>query len=619
MYKEIIGYAIANNLEYQAYTKACEIDIYIKLRSNGDFDGIVKAKKKSELDSVPDFDSYSLNRYRANPIVEKAEYILGQDILKKGSLKTLKYKSYRENIADGAAHCESLKAIHAFITKYDSDEEFHKEVVDAAKNAGVTQNSTVSWSINNNEIEKSTDWKNWVIDKMKEFRANGKEPEEIVSALSGTIQKSVPCKSGPALKNTVNRKTLGGFDLSNTPRVVSAKESAFESYGFKQAFGCQFGIDDAEMLAAGLQHLLNSEINNSPQLKQIFFSENNAIEQLIKESMDGPEVVEEEDDDDDDDDDDDNADESPEVQKKNLSNSTLSSILNAVYDGKSPIIDKDLRDERYHIYHFNCLSSRPFISGEITGTYAELAENLWKWYDDTAIDTGKSMKSILKIKSIPYRCVSTRDSKEIHKLVNNEFGSIMSQLISAVYNNTQIPAIFFRRAVRYASLSFVSDKKNDTARLNVETIYAQIIKCYLIRKGYNIMNKVTTDLNKAYACGKLFAVIETLQYKYHKVKEEKLNVSLAEKYFAGAAKSPKRILTPLMKNARSIYLNGIEEKSEKFYSELFSKIVREVGGIIPAKFNLDEQGLFILGYEQQRSELLTKKNVNKKAEQDADR
>ena len=149
------------------------------------------------------------------------------------------------------------------------------------------------------------------------------------------------------------------------------------------------------------------------------------------------------------------------------------------------------------------------------------------------------------------------------------------------------------------------DKKNSKSEItvkNIEIIYVQIIKAYLIRKGYEIMTSVSKNVNVPYACGKLFATYEQLQYKY--VKGRKLNRNLAQSYFSAAMKTPGKVF-PMLGEKSVVYLNSEAlDKSRVYFSRLIGDIMVEIGTEIPSRFSKDEQGCFVLGYYQQKAEFL---------------
>ncbi|MBW4518133.1 MAG: type I-C CRISPR-associated protein Cas8c/Csd1 [Scytolyngbya sp. HA4215-MV1] len=105
---------------------------------------------------------------------------------------------------------------------------------------------------------------------------------------------------------------------------------------------------------------------------------------------------------------------------------------------------------------------------------------------------------------------------------------------------------------------------------------------------------------KAYFCGRLFAVLESLQ----KAAIGSINASLADRYYGAASSTPNVALTPLMK-LRQAHLAKLRKNKpgvcvaiEDRLMEIFSNLPPSE---LPKSLNLQQQGLFGLGYYHQRA------------------
>lgn len=598
MYKEIIDYAKRNNLTFISNRKKCKIAAYIKLAADGTYHGIVGLDKKVRKDSlVPDLGTYAATASQSNFVIEKMKYIFDNN--------EKKHKCYVDDIKDGAKSCNSIRTIYAFMEKYESDKSFRQLIEAEIKDSGLKKDDVVSWMIDGTSFEDmEDDWSNCLLNKIAALNARKKvEKKNIISSISGTKQESIPPEAAPEIKNVPK------FGISRQCYVASAKYTAYCSYGFEKATGFQMGIEDAKLLATGFKELLTNPDNHNADFKLLFFYDHN-IDNIIKESLE----LSEEDDEDEDGDGSDNV-----TTPMNQANTALAQILSAVKCGNPPIIPEEIKNARYYMCKFDVPSAgRYFLSGEEVGSCGDLLKNLYAWYDDTKLLSCKFDKKastsktetvfIRKPYNILWNCVGNRNAKEKGKAVNDEFRSIMNPLLYAVYHNTQIPNILYRRALKYASLSFVPKKMPDGTTVvssNIKTIYAQIIKCYLIRKGYKIMSELSNNVNPAYACGKLFAVYEQLQLAYSGYK--KLNKNLAQCYFSGCMKQP-GIIFPKISELSIVYLHSdkIKDGTRIYLGRLIGEITKEIGEKFPTKFSVDEQGMFILGYYQQKTRFLTK-------------
>ena len=212
--------------------------------------------------------------------------------------------------------------------------------------------------------------------------------------------------------------------------------------------------------------------------------------------------------------------------------------------------------------------------------------------------------------SVLLNCISEKKAKNKSEAIDNEFGMVRNELLNTIYRGSQMPRILYLRALKYAAMTFIPEKRsNGTTAVpsNVKKIYVQIIKCYLRREGYQIMPELS-KIDVAYACGRMFATIEQLQYKYCKYNGKTLNKNLAQSYFSGAMKHPGSIF-PIISKLSILYLNNI--KNGKVYiSKLLGEIANEIGNLYPDTFSKEEQGSFVLGYYQQRSVFFSKKETN---------
>ena len=99
----------------------------------------------------------------------------------------------------------------------------------------------------------------------------------------------------------------------------------------------------------------------------------------------------------------------------------------------------------------------------------------------------------------------------------------------------------------------------------------------------------------AYLCGRLFAVIESMQWKAM----GNVNSGIKERLFAAAASQPAFVFGTLLTKNVTIYQRKIGGYCANELKEIAGKI-SEVGSF-PLRFSTIEQGEFALGYYFQRS------------------
>lgn len=205
-------------------------------------------------------------------------------------------------------------------------------------------------------------------------------------------------------------------------------------------------------------------------------------------------------------------------------------------------------------------------------------------YEMKLINDNKSHSSILDI----LKSISPRG--EIKGIPN----SYKQSLFNAIYNGSMYPISIYTQIIN---------------RIKVEKIVSftrvSFIKAYLIRL-YTINNiktkeEVKVSLNKnftdtAYLCGRLFSILEAVQPKS----------KIREKYFSTACTNPKSVIPLIFKNYTHNLVN-LSEGYQIFYEKIMQEITSKMDKL-PTTLDLEEQGLFILGYYHQKNDLFTKKD-----------
>lgn len=145
------------------------------------------------------------------------------------------------------------------------------------------------------------------------------------------------------------------------------------------------------------------------------------------------------------------------------------------------------------------------------------------------------------------------------------------------------------------------------AEQNINYLRAAIIKAVLVRKnriqGQNMEVPMTLDKenkNPAYLLGRLFAVLEKAQ----QVAIPGANTTIKNRFYGSASATPRVVFPQLLRLAQHWI-----EKAE--YGKLWDKKIEEIVCDMqefPAHLDLDEQGLFAIGYYHQRQDFFKKNN-----------
>lgn len=114
------------------------------------------------------------------------------------------------------------------------------------------------------------------------------------------------------------------------------------------------------------------------------------------------------------------------------------------------------------------------------------------------------------------------------------------------------------------------------------------------------LNEKTTYI--PYRLGRLFAILERLQ----KAANPDNQTTIGDRYFNSACATPGLIFPKLIKSAH-IYMEKLEGGLKIYYNNMIMEIIGGIDESYPMSMNLQDQGIFQVGYYHQQQKLFTKK------------
>lgn len=185
-------------------------------------------------------------------------------------------------------------------------------------------------------------------------------------------------------------------------------------------------------------------------------------------------------------------------------------------------------------------------------------------------------------------------------------------LAGAVMRSILADAPYPASLYNHILLRVKADQDNEEKHIyKISVEKAAIIKAYIL-KNFPKGEEVTVALNEkstntAYILGRLFSVLEQIQ----EAANPNINSTIKDRYFNSAAATPGMVFPILLKmsNHHLRKLNdkmGLKISFEKSIADLEGKITMD-SQPIPTRMNLQDQGLFILGYYHQTQKRYTKK------------
>ncbi len=276
-------------------------------------------------------------------------------------------------------------------------------------------------------------------------------------------------------------------------------------------------------------------------------------------------------------------------------------VLDCVRDGRriNDITDEINEETKFYILGLSPNAGRIAIRYFYIKSFGSFIKNVSQHYSD--MELGDEPKFIPVWQLLDETIPKKSKDKKVSPLLG---GQIMrSIIVGAPYPFTIYSSILGR----------IRAEQDDRERkiFTVNSIRASIIKAYLTRNARVLKNKgyeevLTVSLNEksqnnSYLLGRLFALLERAQ---ENAAEGKLNSTIKDRYFATASASPGLVFPTLLRLSQ----HHIAKSDKNRWIEIkIGEVMNELNSF-PAHLNIEEQGVFILGYYHQR-EALFKKNV----------
>jgi CRISPR-associated protein Csd1 len=186
---------------------------------------------------------------------------------------------------------------------------------------------------------------------------------------------------------------------------------------------------------------------------------------------------------------------------------------------------------------------------------------------------------------------------------------VAGEWLRAILEGTPYPAALLNAAVNRCR----AEQASDAFGGNVPHLRAAILKACINREhrrrhglppGFQFIREEldVSQTDPAYRLGRLFAVLERIQ----SAAQPGINATIRDRYYGAASSTPGAVFPTLMrlKNAHLKKLTpGLETFFEKLVGEICGSVEQPALQAFPRQFDLHAQGMFALGYYQQRQSL----------------
>ena len=269
----------------------------------------------------------------------------------------------------------------------------------------------------------------------------------------------------------------------------------------------------------------------------------------------------------------------------------VKSLYKSLYNGKYTELDGK---EKFYLLGLSPNSARIVVRFWHETTVAALSESIAAWYDDLQMVRGEN-SPYPEYMPLPRLLGNLVLDGKMENLPSD----LIAQITDAALNNRILPVSLLQAALR-----------RNKAEQKITYGRASLLKAYInraIRAGrLKNMKELTMSLDRnrqdiGYVLGRLFAVLEKTQAEAN----PGLNATIADRYFGSASSTPIAVFGTLMRLLPH-HLNKLEFEGRAVQLQWEIRQILEHCQRFPNHLNLEQQGLFAIGYYHETQFLFTK-------------
>lgn len=415
----------------------------------------------------------------------------------------------------------------------------------------ITENQNIIRSINQQEIEDSI--------------------EKQVCLITG--KEGVIARLHPSISGVRDAQSSGA-------NIISFNADSFESYGKSQSFNAPVSEQAAFYYTTSLNILLSKDSKQKIQIGDattIYWSEKpSELEGIFSSFFEDSKETNEE--------------------SETLANEGVRDHFISPFTGKERLFEEK---NKFFILGLSPNASRISIRFWYPTTIGEISKNIEHHFRDLYLEFSGNESGFISI-------VRILRSTALQGKLDNVNPILAGKLATAIMSGSEYPRLL---------LSSLLIRVKAERKINFER--CSVLKAILNRKGrkekfitYPEVKEKMDDSNTniAYRLGRLFAVMEIMQ-------ERAIggNTTIKDSYYTSASTRPATVFAKLFALSNH-HASKLGNKST-YFEKLKGDILQPLAGNIPRTFSLEEQGLFAIGYYQQRTELFKSKKEEIRGEE----
>lgn len=382
----------------------------------------------------------------------------------------------------------------------------------------------------------------------------------------------------------------GGSSMGNT--MVSYKNAAEESYGKKQSFNSCISANAVKKYTEALNYLLADKHHRTliDETTYIYWaaSGDEACNSIFSALAFG------------------------DTMDSEHTDEWLDSVFDGIKSGRATReivdgIDNIDSDVSFYVVGIKPNSARLALKCIYRQSFGKVLKNTIVHYSDMQIGSGGGKP--MSVRTICKELVSPKSSND------KVSPALMAKLFDVIINGTAYPDALLTAVVRRVKTD-TDDEKNSYIKMN--NVRMGLIKACINRsarlKGKQEEIKMSLDLENrdpAYLCGRLFCKLEDIQ---RRASNDTLNRTIKDAYFSSAATRP-AVVFPKLLSLSQHHLAKLDDKTAYFMDREVTEILGMMGSVFPSHLTLKEQGVFMLGYYQQKNQRFEKKAAAKAADE----
>lgn len=412
-----------------------------------------------------------------------------------------------------------------------------------------------------------------LVDEAVDLVCQSKAVREYVSQANQTqsdnVQKGICLVTGKAAPIARLHNAVKGVNAKPAP-FASVNLSAFESYGKEQGFIFPVGEQAMFEYTTALNTLLASE--NRFRIGDVtavcWGAKRTPLEESLASLINGGGK-----------------------DKPDEHIDAVKTLYKSLYNGQ---YQKPDGKEKFYLLGLSPNSARIVVRFWHETTVAALSESIAAWYDDLQMVRGEN-SPYPEYMPLPRLLGNLVLDGKMENLPSD----LIAQITNAALNNRVLPVSLLQAALR-----------RNKAEQKITYGRASLLKAYInraIRAGrLKNMKELTMGLDRnrqdiGYVLGRLFAVLEKIQAEAN----PGLNATIADRYFGSASSTPIAVFGTLMRLLPH-HLNKLEFEGRAVQLQWEIRQILEHCQRFPNHLNLEQQGLFAIGYYHETQFLFTK-------------